>query len=206
MMKKILLLDMYGVIIEESKGNFIPYVYGHMPESRHPELTRLLREECLFTRAGLGEIRSGDFLSRLGFTDPDAAMKDYLCHYLTLDQGFIPFAETVSGDFECVLLSNDVWEWSEFLMEKHGLTPYFSHTFVSGKLHLRKPDREIFSCCLNALGVPAGDCVFVDNRIDNLNQAARMGITPIHFDRDGEEYDGLSVKNFAELAKLVRTM
>ena len=25
-----ILLDMYGVIIEESKGNFIPYTYAHV--------------------------------------------------------------------------------------------------------------------------------------------------------------------------------
>lgn len=41
-MKKIttLVFDMYGVIIEESKGNFIPYTYNHFDESEYERITR----------------------------------------------------------------------------------------------------------------------------------------------------------------------
>ena len=49
--KRILLLDMYGVIIKESKGYFIPYTFGHFGENEHNRLTRAFREEYLFTKA-----------------------------------------------------------------------------------------------------------------------------------------------------------
>lgn len=49
--KRLLLLDMYGVIIKESKGYFIPYTFGHFGENEHNRLTRAFREECLFTKA-----------------------------------------------------------------------------------------------------------------------------------------------------------
>ena len=91
--KSVLLIDMYGVIIEESKGNFIPYTLAHFPEAEHGRLLRALREEQLFTRAGNGELSSEVFLKKLGYADPVETMRDYLEHYLTLDAGFKPFAE-----------------------------------------------------------------------------------------------------------------
>ena len=65
MKKDTIFFDMYGVIIEESKGNFLPYTYSHFDESEHEGLTRLFREEQLFTRAGNGEFGSDEFLARL---------------------------------------------------------------------------------------------------------------------------------------------
>ena len=56
--KRILLLDMYGVIIKESKGYFIPYTFEHFDKKEHDRLTRTFREECLFTKAGNGELSS----------------------------------------------------------------------------------------------------------------------------------------------------
>ncbi len=50
--KRTLLLDMYGVIIKESKGYFIPYTFEHFDKKEHDRLTRVFREECLFTKAG----------------------------------------------------------------------------------------------------------------------------------------------------------
>ncbi len=35
-----ILLDMYGVILEESKGNFIPYTYQYFNETEHERLTK----------------------------------------------------------------------------------------------------------------------------------------------------------------------
>ncbi len=68
--KRILLLDMYGVIIKESKGYFIPYTFEHFDKKEHNRLTRAFREECLFTKAGNGELSSDEFLSLLGYPDP----------------------------------------------------------------------------------------------------------------------------------------
>ncbi len=47
-------------------------------------------------------------------------------NYLTLDEQFLPFVESIKDKFELVLLSNDVWEWSEYLTGYHKLDVYFS--------------------------------------------------------------------------------
>lgn len=200
MEKNVLLIDMYGVIIQESKGNFIPYTLSHFPEAEHQRLLGAFRQEQLFTRAGNGEMGAEEFLKKLGYADPVGAMKDYLENWLTLDAGFIPFAKG-QKDFDLVLLSNDVAEWNRYLMEFHGLDQFFEDVIVSGQVHMRKPREEMFRYTLERLGRPARECVFVDNCADNLRAAKRLGIRTVHFNRDGEPYEGCQVKNFQELAR-----
>lgn len=207
MAKRVLLIDMYGVIIEESKGNFIPYTLAHFPEAEHPRLIRAFRQEQLFTRAGNGEMGSEEFLTRLRYADPGRAMRDYLENWLTLDPGFKPFAERLSrkeaAPSVLVLLSNDVAEWNTYLMELHGLDRYFEDVIVSGQVHMRKPQESIFRYTLDRLGCSAGECVFVDNSAVNLRAAEKLGIGTVHFNRDGEDYEGCQVENFRELAQVL---
>ena len=203
MNKTTVLLDMYGVILEESKGNFLPYTYKHFDESEYERLTLQFRQEKLFTRAANGEMTSDEFLSRLGFNNPQFHMRDYIEHYLTLDTGFIPFAKKYSAKYDFVLLSNDVSEWSAYITEHYGLDKYFTRKIVSGDVKCRKPDREIFETALSEIGRKPEECCFVDNSVQNLLTAAELGIEPILFNRDHEEYNGTVVNSFTELAELL---
>ena len=214
------MIDMYGVIIKESKGNFIPYTLAHFPEAEHQRLIRNFRQEQLFTRAGNGEMTSEEFLTKLGYADPDGAMRDYLKHWLTLDPGFKLFAEKLSrkaaickgsgtqgrGCYDFVLLSNDVAQWNTYLMELHGLDRYFEDVIVSGQVCMRKPQESIFRYTLKRLGCAAGEYVFVDNSAANLRAAKRLGIHTVHFNRDGETYEGCQVNDFRELADMLEGM
>ena len=198
-----LIFDMYGVIIEESKGNFIPYTYNHFEEKEYERITRQFRQEKLFTKAGNGEINSDTFLSMLGFENPQFHMKDYIENHLTLDAGFVPFAERFAGQYEFVLLSNDVSEWSAYITEHHGLDKYFSHKIVSGDVKCRKPERKIYELALERIGKKPEECLFIDNTVKNLLVAQELGIVPVLFDRDKEEYAGVKVNTFEELAQVI---
>lgn len=197
------LLDMYGVILEESKGNFIPYTYNHFPESEYARIQRLFKEEKLFTKAQLGAVSSDEFLSELGYDDPQFHMKDYIQNHLTLDRGFIDFAERVKDKYELVLVSNDVSEWSSYITEYYGLDKYFKHKIVSADVKCRKPDLAIFDKTLEIIGKTASECIFVDNSAKNAVAAEEVGISPILFNRDGEHYYGATVDSFEELCSLI---
>ena len=194
-----ILFDMYGVILKESKGNFIPYTYQHFPETEYERLTRQFKQEKLFGKAGNGEINSDEFLTMLGYENPSYHMKDYIENHLTLDRGFIPFAEKQFEQYEFVLLSNDVSEWSAYITEYHSLNKYFKHKIVSGDVKCRKPDKKIYELTLEKIGKRPEECVFIDNSVKNLDVANELGIHPILFNRDNEEYDGVIVNSFDEL-------
>lgn len=202
----VILIDMYGVIIKESKGFFIPYTYQHFDSMEYDRITRAFKEEKCFTKAQLGSLTNDEFLRYLGFPEPQAAMEDYLKNYLTLDEQFKVFAEEQSKRLDFCLLSNDVLEWSEFLTEYYRLNPFFKEKIVSGEVHMRKPDRQIFVYALDKLGCEPKECIFVDNSVNNLNAAEELGIQTVLFNRDGEEYDGKVVNDFAELGKMLEEL
>ena len=201
---KYILIDMYGVIIKESKGYFIPYTYEHFEQPEYDRITKAFREDKLFSKAQTGKVSSHEFLTSLGYSDPEASMKDYLENYLTLDEEFRNFAESIDGRYKLVLLSNDVAEWSEFLTNYHGIDKYFYDKIVSGNVGIKKPAREMFALATARLGCKAEDCLFIDNGVKNLDAAAELGIKTILFNRDGVEYDGVTVNNFSELAVLLK--
>ncbi len=200
---RILLIDMYGVIIKESKGYFVPYTLQKFDVSEQGRIKRIIKDEQCFTRTQRGELTSVEFLSYLGYDFPKAAMEDYLKNYLTLDEGFQKFAERYSKIYDFVLLSNDVLEWSEFLTDYHKINLYFKDKIVSGEVHMRKPDKEIFTYTLERLGCDAEQCVFVDNSVSNLLVAEELGIQTILFNRDGVEYGGRVVDDFGALGEML---
>ena len=203
---KILLIDMYGVIIKESKGYFIPYTLQRFEASEHDRIKRIIRDEQCFTRAQRGEMTGDEFLSYLGYVSPRETMEDYLKNYLSLDEGFRAFAERYSESYDFCLLSNDVLEWSEFLTDYHGLNPYFKDKIVSGEVHMRKPDKEMFTYTMERLGCSPKQCIFIDNSVSNLLAAEELGIQTILFNRDGVEYGGRIVDDFKALGEMLDGM
>ncbi len=203
MNKHVLLIDMYGVILEESKGNFIPYTLSCFNKIEHERLLRQIKTEKLFTKAGIGEISSNIFFSMLGFDNPEFHMKNYIENYLTLDKGFVPFAEKFYKDYDFVLLSNDVLEWSLYITEYYQLNKYFKYKIVSGDVKCRKPERKIYEITLERIKKHASECYFIDNSVKNLEVAQEVGISPILFNRDKEQYAGTIVNSFEELADII---
>ena len=197
---------MYGVIIKESKGYFIPYTFEHFDIKEHSRLTRAFREECLFTKAGNGELSSDEFLSQLGYPNPAETMRDYLPNYLALDQEVLQFAECYYKQYHFFLLSNDVKEWSKYLFELHGLQKYFKDSIVSGEIRMRKPEDRIFVYTIEHLQCNPQQCIFVDNSVQNLNIAQNAGIDTVLFNRDHETYSGNIVNNFKELDSFLKVL
>lgn len=200
---KTIIFDMYGVIIKESKGNFIPYTYNHFPASEHERITKLFKIDRLFTKAGNGEITSKEFLTALGFPDPEFHMRDYIENHLTMDEDFYSFADDIKDKYNFALLSNDVSDWSKYITEYYKLNRYLPIKIVSADVHCRKPEPKIFEIALQCLDIPAEDCIFIDNSAANLRTAEKLGMNTILFNRDNEEYDGKIVYSFKELSRIL---
>ena len=76
----------------------------------------------IYLRASLGEISSCQFWREveLGKEYPEIETS-YLQTQLTLDDEFIPVANSISKEYSLALLSNDVSEWSAYLRNKFSL-------------------------------------------------------------------------------------
>jgi putative hydrolase of the HAD superfamily len=191
---------MYGVIIKESEGNFLPYTYSHFPNIDETTYWQL------FNESGVGKISSDEFLRNLGFKDTKFHMQDYLENHLTIDPSFYTCVEQLRFNYKFALLSNDVLEWSQHLRQIYDIDKYFSQCIVSSEVNTLKPDKAIYEIALSRIGVPASECIFVDNSVRNLETARELDIDTILFNRDGEIYNGKTVYSFEELYELMKDL
>lgn len=56
----------------------------------------------------------------------------------------------------------------------------FDALVISGEVGMRKPDREIYDHALQAIGLPAQECVFVDDLLPNVLAAREVGMVAVH--------------------------
>jgi len=132
-------------------------------------------------------------------------MADYIERHLTFDSEFIKFAEKFNNIHAFALLSNDILDWSEYIRARYGIEKYFTESVVSANAGCRKPGRRIYEIILERLGVPADECVFIDDKAENLIPAEALGMHAVLFGRGGEQYDGDTVHDFDGLARLIES-
>lgn len=58
---------------------------------------------------------------------------------------------------------------------------------VSSRVHLAKPGLDIYRLLLDKFGLKAGECVFIDDRADNVNAAVTIGMSGIVFPGTAEQ-------------------
>ena len=78
-----------------------------------------------------------------------------------------------------------VSNYAEFMYEetKHTMLflPYMDGVMFSYMCHAIKPEKEIFENLLNTYGLKAEECVFIDDRAENIEGAEKVGFTGIQF-------------------------
>jgi putative hydrolase of the HAD superfamily len=62
---------------------------------------------------------------------------------------------------------------------RDGWDEMFDVVVISGEVGMRKPEPEIFELTCSRLGVPAGECVFVDDLPTNIEAATGLGMTGV---------------------------
>jgi len=81
-------------------------------------------------------------------------------------------------------LSNGVPEAMARIRAERPLERWFDVVVVSFEVGVAKPDPDIYRICLSRLGVLPEQALFVDDRVDNIEAAARLGIETLHFEGD----------------------
>jgi len=65
--------------------------------------------------------------------------------------------------------------------DQYEFLSWFTPLVVSGYIGYKKPDPEPFQILLHELGQESGDCLFIDDMEDNIQEAKRQGFEVIHF-------------------------
>jgi putative hydrolase of the HAD superfamily len=63
---------------------------------------------------------------------------------------------------------------------REGWADLFDVVVISGEVQMRKPELEIFRLTARRLGLPAEECVFVDDLMPNIRGAGEVGMVGVH--------------------------
>ena len=188
-MLKNIVFDLGGVVVahneegfREKLGKFFDFVFG-------PDMKCVPSFWCDYD---LGLLTIDETAAEVAkFRDCDAATaKAHMLQAISLQEEVEPTVELIkelkAKGYKLYVLSNMSKEYIEYL-RKLPVFEYFDYQAVSCEQHLGKPDHKFYEYLLSHCNLAPSETIFIDDRKDNVEVAAELGIVPFHFDRRNPE-------------------
>ena len=154
-------------------------------------------QDRVFDQYEKGQISSAQFRDRLrphlrpGVTDDeiDAAWNSILIHYPAtkfellkkLSDRYRLFALSNINELHLAAIDAEV----QNLFGVEDMSTYFEYAYYSHEMGLRKPETEIYKRVLEENSLDPATTLFIDDKLENTNAAAALGIRTYHLtDRD----------------------
>ena len=181
--------DFFGVLASEVSP---VWLRRHLSEEK-----AIAYKRDVITRVDLGELTYQDLLGYLSAMSGQTKEEIHREWY-DISKPHTEYIALLRGLKRCdvYLLSNASSEFLRCLIQKHHLSDLFAETFISAEIRLAKPDEAYFRYCLERLGFPAEECVFIDDNPVNVQAAKNCGINAILFENAGqieEEFSRLGI-------------
>ena len=135
-----------------------------------------------------GAITANEYMDAAVFYEPRSFSREELfaaicAQSVLLPDGALGILKEVTASHKCRVgcLNNEARETHEYRFEKFGLRAYMEFAFTSCYMGLRKPDPLIYRRVLGILGMSAERTLFIDDRAENAEAAASVGMKTIRF-------------------------
>lgn len=191
-MIKNLIFDFGNVLLV---SNFEKYLENLYTDEGEREKVRAIVFDKEFTRKmDLGHQSSEELFAELSIQHPDLAplLKRFLSHWLDHLFGEMPGMKALMQKYKAMGyklygLSN----WSDMIypvMEKYDIFNLLDGRVISCEEHMIKPEPEIYQCLFQSFHLKPEECVFADDKAENVEAGRKMGMPGIVF-RNAEQYE-----------------
>lgn len=97
-----------------------------------------------------------------------------------LDSKMVLFAKKLKSKYTLALLSDSEYESAKRGEEDQHFS-LFDYKFLSFELSFKKPEREFYEHALKIINVKPEECAFIDDKLENVEAAQKLGIHGIVF-------------------------
>ncbi len=97
-----------------------------------------------------------------------------------LDTELVAFTRKIKPHYKIGIISN-AWRELPTALDEWGILEIFDVVVGSGDVGILKPDPQIYQIALERLAAEPSEAVFIDDFIENVQGARRLGIHAIHF-------------------------
>ena len=192
MTKPVLLLDVLDTLVHD------PF-YVEALEFFGMDLDSLfaVKDKHAWIDFELGKIDESELAERY-FTDRRKLDVEGLRATMTASYRYLPGVEALllelhDAGVEMHVLSNYP-SWWESIEARLRLSRYLEWTFVSCRTGVRKPDPQAYLGAAQALGRPFEQCLFIDDRAQNVAAAAALGMPALRFEGASALREGLRAR------------
>ncbi len=122
-------------------------------------------------------------------------MPGFLDQYWSADDvnwELLDFIRRLHPHYKVGLLSNAWDDLRQTLHERWDIEGLFDDMVISAEVKMVKPDPRIYHLALERLGVQAGEAIFIDDIVDNVEAARREGLLAIWYQETHKTLDELS--------------
>lgn len=178
---KLIAFDLFGVVITE----------GHMVSK---VLMPLLLEKtdkhivkAVYQQYTLGKIEEPQFWEQIGHAGNDTLRQQFL-ECFELDPDIEEIKQKLKPHVQLAILSNLAKDWGETLSTKFSFKNDYSPFVISGEVKCGKPDVAIYQHLIEAAGSAPEHTLFIDDRLENLFTAHRLGMKTVHYKREPDNH------------------
>jgi putative hydrolase of the HAD superfamily len=135
----------------------------------------------------MGEISLGEYLTRVIFCRPQPFSKEEFTAFVFAQSSENIEARAVLDEltqmqrYLLATLNNEGLELNAYRIATYDLRRNFTAFFSSCYLHMRKPDQLIYDKALQITARTPRECILIDDRLENLEGARKVGMQTIHF-------------------------
>jgi len=145
----------------------------------------------------MGRISEADYLEKmadalepeLGHRPQMVGFKEIFFEALDPNEPMIALMRELGADGRrMAMLTNNIREWEPLWRAKLPVDEIFELVVDSAFVGMRKPDPAIYELMVERLGegIAAGNCLFVDDVLVNIEAARDLGMAAVHF-RDNDQ-------------------
>ena len=139
-------------------------------------------------QASVGAISTAEHrravMRSFGLPETEAATQEFFDAFFggdVADQEMVCDIAALRPQYVTAILSNAWDDLRSVLEEKWQITYAFDEIFISAEMGIAKPDPKIYKMVLEKLGFAPEETVFVDDFIENIEAAQKLGMHGIHF-------------------------
>jgi len=186
-MIKAIIFDYGGVLSAEASLSSFGAIYAPKFGKNPEDFNKLIFEN--WDHARVNNINSKLFWKNLANfieIDPNSLRKDFMDFFGFREEVFELIKKIKKNRYKLGLLSNQIEDWLEEIIENHKLNQTFDAIVTSYKSKIAKPDISIFKEIVEKLNVKPTECIYIDDMDKNIPPAKQLGMKTILF-RDNKQ-------------------
>ncbi len=180
---ELVIFDLGNVLINHNAEIFIDEFIKHSGEQRQRVIDVFIK--AYSRKFDTGHSSGYDFYNEI---NEDLTLdltfeqfKEIYCGIFQEHSEFKPVVYEIMQKYDTAILSNIDELHHNFIMNKWPWLYDIKNIFVSYKMGIIKPDKEIYVKVLSKFGLPAHKTLFIDDKEENVKGAQDVGLNSIHF-------------------------